>query len=120
MIDQQRAEKVEQIRSLDQNALLHAICGDVAKQKQWAGQKLDCEGWKRLFTDAWCREAGLSPGKVVPSLDGQSVVILNISTRKLKKAQMTELITWIYAYCDTNAIKLRVPEYYELYPEAQS
>jgi cell division inhibitor SulA len=111
---------IEQTRNLSQNALLHAICADVAKQKQWAGQWLDCEGWKRLFSDCWCREAGLSPGKVVPSLDGESVVVLNISTRKLKKAQMAELITWIYAYCDTNGIKLRVPEYYELYPEAQS
>jgi cell division inhibitor SulA len=115
VIDQQRAEKAQPIRSLDQNALLHAICSDIAKQKQWAGQWLDCEGWKRLFTDAWCREAGLSPGKVVPSLDGQSVVVLNISTRKLKKAQMAELITWIYAYCDMEGIKLHAPEYYEGY-----
>jgi len=109
---------IDEPRSLDQNALLHVMCADISKQRLWAGQKLDCEGWKRLFTDAWCREIGLSPGQVVPSLDGQSVVILNISTRKLKKAQMAELITWIYAYCDNEGIKLKAPESYAQYREA--
>jgi hypothetical protein len=105
-------------RNLSQNALLHALCGDVANQKQWAGQKIDCEGWKRLFVDSWARETGRSPGKVVPSLDGESVVVLNISTRKLIKKDFAELITWILAYCDMNDIRLNAPENYLEYREA--
>lgn len=37
------------VRSLDQNAMFHAICGDIAKQRTWAGKKLDGEGWKPDF-----------------------------------------------------------------------
>ena len=110
---------MEKPRSLDQNAILHAVCGDVAKQRQWAGQKIDTEGWKRLFVDAWCRETGRSPGKVVPSLDGQSVVVLNKSTRKIGKKDFAELMDWIFAYCDTNQIKVTVRGYDE-YPESQA
>lgn len=102
-------------RNLDQNAKLHAICGDIAKQRQWAGQWLDCEGWKRLVTDAWCRETGRTPGKVVPSLDGESVVVLNISTRKLNKKDFAELMTWIIAYCDNEGVRLSALADYEQY-----
>jgi hypothetical protein len=110
----------ESVRGLSQSALLHAICGDVAKQKQWAGKWLDTEGWKRLFTDAWARETGRSPGQVVPSLDGQSVVVLNISTRKLRKKEFAELITCTLAWCDTEGVRLSAPEQYSDYREAQA
>ena len=106
-------DQSQDLRSINQNSFLHAVCGDVAKQKQWAGQRLDTEGWKRLFTDAWARETGRTPGKVVPSLDGESVVVLNISTRKLGKRDMAELMDWILAYCDTNELKVKAPDYYE-------
>lgn len=105
-------------RNLDQNAKLHAICGDVSRQKQWAGQWIDLEGWKRLFVENWSRETGRSPGRVVPSLDGQSVVILNISTRKLNKKDFADLMTWILAYCDTEGVRLSAPEEYASYREA--
>lgn len=100
-------------RSLDQNSLLHAVCGDVAKQKLWAGHRLDAEGFKRLFVDAWARETSRTPGKVVPSLDGQSVVVLNISTRKLSKRDFAELMDWIFCYCDQNELKINAPADYE-------
>lgn len=115
MITPERRDNVQPIRSLPQNSLLHVICADVAKQKDWAGKKRDTEAWKRLFAENWCRDIGMSPGEVVPSLDGESVVILNISTRRLKKAQMADLITWIYAWCAHEGIKLQAPEYYEEY-----
>ncbi len=109
---------LEAARNISQNSLLHALCGDVSKQKQWAGQKIDTEGWKRLFVDSWARETGRSPGKVVPSLDGESVVVLNISTRKLGKKDFAELVTWILAYCDLNDIRISAPADYESYREA--
>jgi hypothetical protein len=100
-------------RNLNQNALLHSLCGQIAKQRQWAGQKLDTEGWKRLVVDAWARETGRSPGKVVPSLDWQSVVVLNISTRKLGKRDFAELVDWLLAWCDQEDIKISAPAEYE-------
>jgi len=91
-------------RTLDQNALFHALCGDLAAQKQWAGQRIDTEGWKRLLVDAWARAENKSPGHIVPSLDGQSVVALGIQTRRLKVVEMAELIEFTYSYCAENGV----------------
>jgi hypothetical protein len=93
-------------RTLDQNALFHAICGDIATQKKWAGVWIDTEGWKRLFVDAWARHEGKVQARIVPSLDGQSVVNLGIQTRKLRIADMADLIEFATAYCVENEIVL--------------
>lgn len=94
------------VRSLDQNAMFHAICGDIAKQRTWAGKKLDAEGWKRLLVDAWARAEGKSQGQVVPSLDGQSVVNLGIQTRRLPVGDMADLITFAQAWAVENDVRL--------------
>lgn len=93
-------------RSLEQNAMLHAICGDVARQKTWAGQRLDTEAWKRLLVDAWARVEGKQQGRVVPSLDGHSVVNLGIQTRSMKVGDMADLITFAQAWCFENDVRL--------------
>lgn len=94
-------------RTLDQNAIFHAICNDISKQKMWAGLWLDGEGWKRLFVDAWARHEGKVQAKIVPSLDGHSVVNLGIQTRRLKIQDMADLVTFAMAYCDENGIVLK-------------
>ncbi len=99
-------EECRSTRSLDQNAMLHAICGDIARQKQWAGHTLDTEAWKRLLVDAWARTEGRQQGRVVPSLDGQSVVNLGIQTRRMKVGEMADLITFAQAWCVENDVRL--------------
>ena len=49
-----KAEK----RSAPQNAKLHALIGEIAAQKEWAGRKWDAEVWKRLLVAAWMRATG--------------------------------------------------------------
>lgn len=98
--------EAKNVRSLDQNALFHAICGDIAKQRQWAGRQLDTEGWKRLLVDAWARAEGKSQGQVVPSLDGQSVVNLGIQTRRLPVGDMADLIEYAQAWAAENEVRL--------------
>lgn len=93
-------------RSLDQNAMFHAICGDIAKQRKWAGRELDAEGWKRLLVDAWARTESRAQGMVVPSLDGQSVVTLGLQTRRMTVGDMAELITFAQAWCVENDVRL--------------
>src|SRR5690606_16304338 len=73
----------EPTRSLDQNAKLHAMLGDIARQKQWAGRSLEIDDWKRLLVDAWARQEGGHAARVVPSLDGEGVVTLGAQTRNL-------------------------------------
>ena len=93
-------------RSLEQNAMFHAICGDLAQQRQWCGHWIDTEGWKRLLVDAWARHENKAQAQVVPSLDGKSVVNLGIQTRKLKVADMAELITFAQSYCVEHDVRL--------------
>lgn len=101
-----RIEECQPTRSLDQNAMFHAICGDIAKQKTWAGHKLDTEAWKRLLVDAWARAEGKQQGRIVPSLDGNSIVNLGIQTRRLKVMEMSELIEFAQAWCAENDVAL--------------
>lgn len=93
-------------RSIEQNAMFHAICGDISQQLQWCGKTLDTEAWKRLLVDAWARAEGKVQAQVVPSLDGQSVVNLGIQTRRLTVGQMADLITFAQAYCVEHDVRL--------------
>lgn len=102
-----RIEECRPTRTLDQNARFHAICGDIAKQKTWAGQELDTEAWKRLLVDAWARVEGKQQGRIVPSLDGNSIVNLGIQTRRLKVMEMSDLIEFAQAWAAENGIVLR-------------
>lgn len=100
-------------RSLEQNAMFHAMCGEIAQQKQWAGQKLDGEAWKRLLVDAWAREENREQGHIVPSLDGRSIVNLGIQTRRMTVAEMADLITWAQAWAVENDVRLSDPHFSE-------
>lgn len=59
-------------RSSAENRLLHALIGEIARQKEWAGAKRDLECWKRLLVSAWCRTRGESV-EILPALDGHGV-----------------------------------------------
>lgn len=100
-------KRYEPSRSKEQNALFHAVCGDISKQRRWAGRKIDVEGWKRLLVDAWARETDRQQGDVVPSLDGASIVNLSMQTRRLRVKEMGELITFAQWWATDNDVKLR-------------
>lgn len=94
-------------RSLEQNAMFHAICGELAQRKQWAGRWIDAEGWKRLLVDAWARESNRQQGDVVPTLDGASIVNLSIQTRRMTVGDMANLITFAQCWAVENDVELR-------------
>lgn len=101
-----RIDEKQATRTLEQNDKFHSICGDIAKQKMWAGQWIDTEGWKRLLVDSWARTEGKIQGRVVPSLDGQSIVNLGIQTRNMRVADMADLIAFAEAYAIDNEVTL--------------
>jgi hypothetical protein len=82
----------EPTRNLEQNAKLWAMLGDLEKQTNWHGLKLNSEEWKDLLS------AGLVQSKVVPNMDGNGFVILGQRTSKLSKSQFAALIELIYAF----------------------
>lgn len=84
-------------RSLEQNAKLHAMLEDVAKQVEWHGMEMHKDIWKRICTAAMLRELGEAP-ILIPSLDGRGVEIIYEKTSHMDKKMMADLIEWIYSF----------------------
>ena len=76
-------------RSDAQSRLMWSALGDLSRQVDWHGQKLDAGDWKEMCT------AALKKQRVVPGLEG-GFVVLGTSTRAMTKAEMTELIDFVH------------------------
>ena len=79
-------------RSLNQNARLWAMLGDVAEQVNWHGKHLTPEDWKHVFSSA------LKKMEVVPNLDGTGFVALGLSTSRMSKRELGDLMELISAF----------------------
>lgn len=84
-------------RTMAENALLHALIGEVAATHEWAGKKRDVETWKRLMVAAWCRMRGEAM-EILPALDGHGVDIVPARTSALSKSECADLITYVQAW----------------------
>ena len=93
-------------RSTEQNDRLHALLSDIASQKQWAGQWLSVEEWKRLMVAAWDRAEGRS-ARMFPSIDGQGFDVIYQRTSRMNKQEMTELIEYATSWAIEQGIKLQ-------------
>ena len=91
-------------RTLDQNALLHALCQDIARQATFSGRKLDYQQWKVLFVSGHAKATGLG-SDVVCGLEGEYVNIRE-STADMSKARMNSLMEYIFAWAAYNGIRL--------------
>ena len=100
----------------------HAMLGDIAKQAKHLNQVLDLDSWKRLcvkqFADD-CIEQDIprlaeywkrNEVKLMPSLDGRSLVALGQQTRDFPKYVAAGFITWLYAYGTNNDVVWSEPE----------
>lgn len=90
-------------RTLEQNAKLWAMLGDVSKQVEWYGRKLTPEEWKDVFS------AALKKQEVVPGLDG-GFVVLGQRTSKMTKGEMAALIELMYAFGAEHDVEWSEPE----------
>lgn len=83
-----------EVRSADHNARFHSMVRDIAKQVEWAGEKLNDEDWKRLLLAAKFDQ------KVVPNpLTGIGFVVMNKRrSRSLTNAEMEEMLGEIEAF----------------------
>ena len=88
-------------RSLDQNALMWSLLGQISKQVDWYGQKLTSEDWKDVLT------ASLRRTRVVPGIDAGTFVPLGMRTSQMTKEEISELIELIYAFGAERDVKFR-------------
>ena len=98
--DGYRVEIRQQTRTLEQNARMWAMLGEIAEQVVWYGQKLTAEEWKDVLT------AGLKRQKVVPGIDGGFVVI-GARTSKMTRTEMAELTEVAYAFGAQQGVRFR-------------
>ena len=85
-------------RSDDQNAKMWAMLSDISRAKP-EGRAHIPEVWKCIFMAALGHEVKFETG-----LDGQPFPI-GFRTSKLTKAQMSDLIEFIYAYASKHGVK---------------
>lgn len=86
-------------RTLEQNDRMWAMLTDVARQHEHAGRRYDPDSWKVLFLTALGNEL-----RFAPSLDGKGFVPLGTSSSRLTKAEMTDLIEFMFAWGAENGI----------------
>ena len=89
----------EPTRSLEQNARLWAMLNDISEQVVWYTRKLDSESWKHIFSSS------LNKLDVVPNLDGNGFVALGLSTSKMSKRELSDMMELISAFGDENGVK---------------
>jgi hypothetical protein len=106
-----------------QERAYHAIFRDVAQQCKHLNQCFDLEGWKRLLVDQFrtemlalldCDEdirADLEGAvKMVPSLDGRSIVSIGLQTRRFRKKTASALMEWLHSWVAQNGVRLSTIE----------
>ncbi len=109
-------------KTREQEEKYHAMLTDIAAQMQHLTQKLDLDSWKRLCVAQFKadsiandvpRLAEYWKGKqmrLVPSLDGSSLVTLGDQTRKFPKYVASGFIEWLQFFGAINGVRFRAKE----------
>lgn len=107
---------VKSRRTLEQNAKLWAMLGDISRQVEWpvngVMQKLDSEDWKALMTAAARQEIRMAQG-----ING-GVVMLGESTKRMTVSELGDVIECMYVFGADKGItwsepKGQMPEQWE-------
>jgi hypothetical protein len=80
-------------RSDIQSRRMWAMLGDISKQVEHFGLRYEPEAWKLIALAALGKEV-----RMAPSLHGNGLVPLGISTRRLTKSEMSDLIESLFAF----------------------
>lgn len=76
-----------------QSRRMWAMLGDISRQVEHFGLKYEPEAWKLIALAALGKEV-----RMAPALHGNGLVPLGISTRRLTKAEMSDLIESLFAF----------------------
>jgi hypothetical protein len=87
-------------RTLEQNAMFHALCREASLTHKFMGRKLSTAQWKVLFVSGHAIATGKG-ADMVPGLEGE-FVNLRESTAQMGIKRMISLIEYSQAYLDAN------------------
>lgn len=91
-------------RSSEQNALLHKLLGEIAKQKEFVGKKRTIEQWKLIMVSGHSIATGLA-AEVVPGLEGE-FLNLRESTASMSVKRLSSLVEYVQAWASENEVRL--------------
>lgn len=91
-------------RKLEQNALLHALLGELEKKATWQGERLTLAAWKTLMISAHTIATG-EPVKLTVGVEGE-MVNLRESSAEMSISRISSLIDYIKAWAAMNDIAL--------------
>jgi hypothetical protein len=80
------------------------MLGDVSKQVDWYGKRLGAEDWKNVFS------ASLRKLSVVPNLDGTGFVALGLSTSRMSKSELSDMLELMFAFGAERGVAWSEPE----------
>lgn len=86
-------------RSLAQNDRMWAMLTDIAEQRTHGGRRYTPDMWKVLMMHACGREV-----QFIPALDGSAFIPYGQSSSDLSKAEMTDLIEFMFSWGAENGI----------------
>ena len=89
-------------RTLDQNAKMHAMLSDISRAMP-EGRKHTTDTWKALVMHACGHECQFEIG-----LNGQPFPV-GFRSSRMTKAQMSDLIDWMYAYGAEHGVEWSEP-----------
>jgi len=103
-----KMQELTGLRTIEQNKMLWGLLTDLSKQLKWPVNgvfvKLTPEEWKIIMSAGWKRDM-----RMAQAIDG-GVVMLGVSTSKLLKHDMADLITLILAFGAEHEIKWTEPK----------
>jgi hypothetical protein len=100
-----RLEFKEAKRTLPQNDKMWAALTDVASQVEHCGRRYPPDVWKCLFLHQLGREV-----QMIPSLEGEVVIPIGLSSSDLGKSEMADLIELIQAWGAEHGVKFGGPD----------
>lgn len=86
-------------RTSEQSRRFWAMLGDLSRQVEHFGRKYEPEAWKILILASLGKEV-----RFVPALNGNTLVPLGISSRRLTKAEMSDAIELMFAFGADNGV----------------
>lgn len=104
-------------KTREQEEKYHAMLGDIAAQMMHLTQKLDLDSWKRLCVSQFKADSIANDVprlseywkskqmRLMPSLDGLTLVTLGDQTRQFPKYVAAGFIEWLNYYGSVNNVK---------------
>lgn len=87
-------------RTLEQNAMFHALCTEASMKCLFMGKQIKAAQWKVLFISGHAIATGIG-ADIVPGLEGEFVNIRE-SSAQMGIKRMTSLIEYTQAYIANN------------------